>query len=73
LREIKEKPMADDDDFPDDFNHAGPQFRLRSSTIEKAVADERERCAKIAESYSGVNSYLAPKIAAEIRAADKGV
>lgn len=38
------------DDWPDDFQHFSPSMRLRATAIEKAVAAERERCAKIAES-----------------------
>lgn len=41
--------MADRTDEIEDFEHIGPQYRLRASAIERAVAAERERCAKIAE------------------------
>lgn len=50
------------DDWPDDFQHFSPSMRLRATAIEKAVAAERERCAKIAEQNSEFS------IAAAIRA-----
>ncbi len=39
--------MADPADSIEDFEHLGPQYRLRGAAIDAAVAAERERCANL--------------------------
>lgn len=52
----------------DDFQHFGPQYRLRGKAITEAVDAERERCAKIADGFiERTNADIAHAIAAAIR------
>jgi len=52
----------------DEVLAAYDQLVAEKERYRAALSIERERCAKIAEGFSGVNSHLAPRIAAAIRA-----
>lgn len=60
-------PREPEDDL-EDFQHFGPQYYLRATAIQNAVAAERERCAAIAENYPTTFPDESKAIATAIRA-----